>query len=274
MALPTFVQSFAVKVVKPRMPQDRWEHLRLALGQPAAAGPPSLTTLAKRHRTDKAGLHRYTEHYERFLSHLRDESFTFFEIGIGSNTRVRRAGASLKMWRDFFPHAQIVGLDIQDRLFLRGERITPYLGSQVDPEVLDRIFEDFDDIRVILDDGSHRPEHIRETFRLLFDRLPEDGIYIIEDTQTSYWPAWGGSLDRHDPTTTMALVKDLIDGLNHEEYLDDHEPSSTDLTIKAVHCFHNTVIIEKGDNREGTNKRHASKHDFGDTAQVAGPSAT
>gem|GEM_PF-4268745 len=43
----------------------------------------------------------------------------------------------------------------------------------------------------------------------------------------------------------MALVKDLIDGLNWEEFLTDRQPSPTDLSIIAVHCFHKTVIIEK-----------------------------
>lgn len=221
---------------------------------------PSLTELATTHGTDKWGMHRYTPHYERFLEHLREESFTLLEIGIGGYAHSGEGGASLRMWRDFFPRAQIVGLDIEDKSFVAGDRVHVYQGSQVDPAVLDRIVADFPDIKVIVDDGSHRPEHIRETFALLFERLPLDGVYAIEDTQTSYWPAWGGSLDRHDPTTTMALVKDLVDGLNYEEYLDPHyRPTPTDLTIKGLHCFHNLVILEKGDNREGTNKRVAAE---------------
>ena len=41
---------------------------------------------------------------------------------------------------------------------------------------------------MVVDDGSHRPaDIIRATFRLLFPLLPDgDGIYAIEDTQTSY----------------------------------------------------------------------------------------
>jgi len=207
---------------------------------------PSLTSLATIHGTDKWGLHKYTPHYERFLGHLRDDRFTLLELGIGGYSRTGEGGASLRMWRDFFPHAHIAGLDIEDKTFVADHRIHPYRGSQTDPAVLNRILTDHPDVKVIIDDGSHRPEHIRQSFDLLFDRLPLDGIYIIEDTQTSYWPAWGGSLDRTDPSTTMALVKDLIDGLNHEEFLDPHyRPTATDLTVKALHCFHNLVIIEK-----------------------------
>ena len=60
-----------------------------------------------------------------------------------------------------------------------------------------------------------------------------------------------------DPET---LVRRLLDGLNHEEFLDDdYEPSYTDLHVTAVHCYHNLVVIEKGDNREGSNKHIANK---------------
>ena len=39
--------------------------------------------------TDKATRHRFTQHYERHLGHLRDEEFTLFEIGIGGSDRPR-----------------------------------------------------------------------------------------------------------------------------------------------------------------------------------------
>lgn len=212
-----------------------------------------LTKYAIRFGTDKWGSHFYTPHYHRYLSHLRKKRFTLLEIGIGGYEEQGKGGESLRMWREYFPKAQIVGLDIVDKQFVASNRIRPYVGSQTDPEVIDQIFHDFPDIKVVVDDGSHRPEHIRESFRLIIDRLPADGIYIIEDTQTSYWPKYGGSLDRDAPETTMAMVKGLIDGLNHEEFLDDYMPTTTDRTIMAIHCFHNLVIIEKGSNDEGSN---------------------
>ena len=43
----------------------------------------NLTELAIEFRTDKWGVHRYTPHYERHLQHLRGESFTLLELGIG-----------------------------------------------------------------------------------------------------------------------------------------------------------------------------------------------
>jgi demethylmacrocin O-methyltransferase len=62
----------------------------------------------------------------------------------------------------------------------------------------------------------------------------------------------------------MDLVKDLVDGLNHEEFLlEGYEPTYTDQWVRAVHCYHNLVIIEKGDNREGTNRDNVAHELYG-----------
>lgn len=219
-----------------------------------------LTELAQEFKTDKFGTHRYTPHYQHHLEHLREREFTMLEIGIGGYARDGKGGASLRMWKHFFPKAQVLGLDIHDKSFVNAPRIKAIQGSQVDEALLHRIVEENGPIEVVIDDGSHRPHHIRETFRILFPLLAPNGIYAIEDIQTSYWPEWGGSEDRQDPTTTLALVKDLVDGLNYEEYVDEpYEPTYSDLHVVGVHAYHNLVIIEKGENKEGTNKRRVLK---------------
>jgi demethylmacrocin O-methyltransferase len=182
------------------------------------------------------------------------------EIGVGGYSREGKGGASLRMWKHFFPKAQILGLDIQDKSFVDAPRIKTIQGSQVDEELLVQIVKEHGPLEVIVDDGSHRPEHIRETFRILFPLLADGGIYAIEDTQTSYWPTWGGSEALDDPTRTMGLVKSLLDGLNYEEWADEaYEPTYSDLHVVAVHAYHNLVILEKGENREGTNRRRTPR---------------
>lgn len=178
------------------------------------------------------------------------------------------------MWKWFFPKAQIVGLDLEDKTWVEARRIKVYVGSQDDEQVLQRIVDEQGPIKVVIDDGSHRPEHIRETFRILFPLLEDDGIYVIEDTQTSYWPEFGGAEDRLAAGTTMELVKDLTDGLNFEEYVvKDYQPTYTDLHVTSVTCYHNLVVITKGDNLEGTNKHWVLKKRYGGERNP-GPSAT
>jgi demethylmacrocin O-methyltransferase len=231
----------------------------------------SLTELAEEFGSDKWGVHRYTPRYERHFAHLRDREMLVLELGIGGYAREHQGGASLRMWKWFFPRAQVVGLDIEDKSFVDEERITSFQGSQTDRGLLRRIAKRFGAPTIVIDDGSHRPPHVRKSFRILFPMLADGGLYVIEDIQTSYWPQWKGSLDLDDPSTSMAMVKRLLDGLNHEEFLDEvYEPSYTDLHVVAVHCYHNLVIIEKGDNREGSNKRIANKKWY--AKQAAGTS--
>jgi demethylmacrocin O-methyltransferase len=172
----------------------------------------SLTRLAQSLGTDKAGVHKYTQHYENHLRQLKWARFALLEIGVGGYAAKGQGGESLRMWSSFFPKAQVIGLDIEDKSFVEGRNIRIYQGHQTDEPLLRRIAAEAGLLKVIVDDGSHRPAHIRETFRVLFPLLASGGIYAIEDTQTSYWPEWGGSEDLQDSGTTMALVKSLLDG--------------------------------------------------------------
>jgi demethylmacrocin O-methyltransferase len=255
------VRRWLVRTVKPRVGDRTWARLR-ALGRPGSRGSraepatarETLTDLGRRYGTDKVR-HGYTAVYERHLEHLRDVDLTLFEIGIGGARRRGEGGASLRMWKDYFPRGQVVGLDIADKSFVAEPRIHVHQGDQTDRAVLERIVAEHGPVQVVIDDGSHRPEHVRATFAVLFPLLADGGTYVIEDTQTSYWPRWGGSEDRSDPDTTMGLVKDLVDGLNWVEFLDEgYEPTYTDLNITGIHAYHNVVILEKGHNQGWTNK--------------------
>ena len=164
------------------------------------------------------------------------------------------------MWKWFFTDAQIVGVDIEDKSFVDEDRITSYLGSQTDRVLMERIVAEHGAPTIVIDDGSHRPQDVVDSFAILFPLLADGGLYVIEDIQTSYWPQWGGSLDLDDPATSMAMVRRLLDGLNHEEFLDaDHEPTYTDRHVVAVHSYHNLVVVVKGENLEGSNKRAVNR---------------
>ncbi|GAA4096359.1 hypothetical protein GCM10022248_79280 [Nonomuraea soli] len=274
------VYSAVAKTIKPLVGQKNWEHLRRLRRKPApkltakaaarqrkldraaeiAAISHDLNELAVYFKTDKWGGHRYTQHYQRHLQHLKNESFNLVEIGIGGYNRAGQGGASLRMWKHFFPNAQIFGIDIQDKSFVDEKRITTFIGDQSDPTSLLDIAGRIGTLDVIIDDGSHRSPHVITTFETLFPLLRDGGIYAVEDTQTSYWPEWLGSEDLNDPNTTMGMLKGLVDGLNYEEFVDEeYRPSYTDLNVVGAHYYHNLVILEKGKNAEGTNRRNILK---------------
>ncbi|MFE0511426.1 hypothetical protein, partial [Streptomyces sp. NPDC058964] len=195
--------------------------------------------------------------------HINNYTFNRVYMGLGCTPPPGQGGASLRMWKQFFPKAQIFGMDIQDKSFVDEDRITTFIGDQSDPSSLNAVADKIGELDVIIDDGSHRSPHVLTTFATLFPRLKDGGIYAVEDTQSSYWPEWMGSEDRDDPNTSMAMLKRLTDGLNYEEFVDEnYQPTYTDLNVVAVHFYHNLVIIEKGRNAEGTNKRKALKQRY------------
>ena len=210
--------------------------------------------MATKYRSEDWVRHGYAPRYERHFTQLRDTAFTLLEIGIGTDHQGGAGGSSLRMWKHFFPKAQIVGLDLCDRSFLNEKRVLTYQGNQTDADLLRIIARRHRELKIIIDDGSHRPEQIRTTFAILFPVLADGGFYAIEDTQTSYWPRFGGSADLKDPATTMGMIKDFLDGLNYEEFGDCGARSYADSHVVAVHCYHNLVIIEKGRNADGGNR--------------------
>ena len=213
----------------------------------------SLRAIAIETGTDKEGAHSYTGAYERHLGHLRDEPITLLEIGIGGYADPGQGGASLRMWKAFFPRARIIGLDIEDKSRLAEDRITILQGDQGDRAFLDGIAHEYGPFDVVIDDGSHRCAHVIASFEALFPHLTEHGIYAIEDLQTSYWETYGGSSGEDRRGTSMTLIQSLIDGLNHAEFdIPHYEPTYTDRWVTSVTAYHNLAFIQKGRNDEGS----------------------
>jgi 8-demethyl-8-alpha-L-rhamnosyltetracenomycin-C 2'-O-methyltransferase len=219
--------------------------------------PADLTGLAVRYGTDKwSALHRYTPHYQRHLGPLRDRRLTVLEIGIGGFGDPAAGGRSLRMWKHYFPRAIIYGMDIEDKRGVDEPRLVTIQADQSDPEELARVAARFGPFDIIVDDGSHISSHVITTFRALFPCLRPNGLYIIEDLCTSYWPEVfnGSDSDLNDPDTTVGFLKTFLDGLHHEEFLrpDVREPQPTDAQINAIHFYHNMTVMEKRPNNEGS----------------------
>jgi hypothetical protein len=215
----------------------------------------NLLRLAMIYGTDKWGGHWYAAHYARYFGHLRRKKIILLEIGVGGYEHPKDGGGSLRMWRRYFPNAQIVGLDYYDKSPHAEKRIRIYRGDQSDEKLLRRIVAEVGRPDLIIDDGSHVNQHVLKSFEVLFPLLADDGMYVVEDTQTAYWPAEGGSSDNLlNAPTSMCMFKSLVDGLNHEEFIKPgYVPSYLDQNITALHFHHNLVFIQKGRNQEGSN---------------------
>lgn len=215
-----------------------------------------LDKIAAKHGTDKWGSHWYTPHYHRHFLHLRRKPINLLEIGVGGYAS-RYGGRSLRMWKQYFPKANIFALDIFDKKHLEEDRITIFQASQTDRKSVRSILKKIGEIDICIDDGSHVNMDVIQTFEIIFPYIKFGGLYVVEDMQTSYWPfaGFGGSsIDLSSPTTTMGYFKQRLDGLNFKEFdRPGYHPSPFDRSIVGMHFYHNLLFIEKGRNNEESN---------------------
>jgi len=237
----------ALKLVRSTLTLRQRRSLRILL---ANIYPWDLNTLALIYGSDKWGGHFYTAHYHEHFHKLKNKKLKILEIGVGGYEDPHYGGASLRMWKRYFPQSMIYSLDIHDKGPLQEKRIRIFQGSQADEAFLRKVCDEAGPFDIIIDDGSHVVEHVLTSFKTLFPLMKEDGIYAIEDIQTTYWPDFGGnSKNLNDPLTSMNFLKKLTDGLNHKEFeLPDYSPSYFDQHIVSMHFYHNLVIIHKGQN--------------------------
>src|SRR5208337_3863139 len=92
-----------------------------------------LCELAKKWGTDKVGNHSYTPYYHSLFEGRRAEIKKVLEIGIGNDDDMGteyRAGASIFMWEEYFPNADIYALDILPEALINKGRIRSYQCNQ------------------------------------------------------------------------------------------------------------------------------------------------
>lgn len=236
-------------------PRDTSFLNRLGLRTRAFLNSRKLIKLATIFETDKWGPHSYARHYDHHFASIRKRPLTVLEIGVGGYDNPNAGGESLRVWKWFFPNSQIVGIDHHPKTAIEEARIRTFQGSQADASFLERVVSEIGRPDIIIDDGSHLNAHVIAAFQALFPLLKDDGIYVVEDLQTSYWPSFGGvTHPAPDTPTTMNFFRGLIDGLNHSEYLDPgYEPTVYDRHMVSMHFYHNLMFIYKGLNNEGSN---------------------
>ena len=200
----------------------------------------SLAQIGKKYPTSKNRT-GFIPIYESYFDRLREKEINILEIGVDK-------GDSLRLWRDYFTKAKICGLDIVKKDFSINN-VEIFCGDQSDHNFLSKIVEKYGKFDVIIDDGCHVSKHIISSFNYLFDYLSENGLYIIEDLQTSYIPRFGGSrLNLNKKKTSMNFIKTLSDSINYEH---NDKPffkkSIYDGKIKSIYFHQNIGFVCKGE---------------------------
>lgn len=141
----------------------------------------TLDEIGLRFGTDKSSqFHNYLNFYDSFMAPMREAPITLLEIGVFR-------GASLHMWREYFPNAKIVGVDIQPNAKqFESERVHVELADQSNLQHLAELSVKHGPFDIVIEDGSHMWEHQITTLRALFPFVKNGGYYVVEDLQTNY----------------------------------------------------------------------------------------
>ena len=152
----------------------------------------------------------YLRHYDEFLQPYKDMDDVLLEIGVAE-------GASLRLWENFFTRAKIVGVDINDKAKqFATARSSIEIGSQDNAEFLTLLANKYKP-KIIIDDGSHRADHVVFTFEHLFPQMPYGGLYIIEDLHVHFGqgaPRWRGNATITPQRYLQDLIPRIISSIN------------------------------------------------------------
>ncbi len=166
------------------------------------SGPSEFAALCDKYGSDKGSngeparpylwpAHTYARFYEQIFSHCREQMRMVLECGIGTNNPALTStmgikgapGASLRVWRDYFPNAHVFGVDIDRDILFEDERITTHYVDQTKAHTIRDMWKTIGnpEMDVIVDDGLHTFAAAISFFEASIEHLASTGLYVIED---------------------------------------------------------------------------------------------
>lgn len=182
----------------------------------------------------------YFDVYDAYFAKYVNKCPTVVEVGVWN-------GGSLQMWSEYFgAGAHIYGIDRDPNILnapVEGTRMV--VGDQGDPEFWKMFLTQVPEIDVFLDDGGHHMFQQIITLEHVWPHISENGVYICEDTHTSYQPFFGGTPEAH---TFMAYAKDLVEVMHRNHHGGKLSPKNSHMfgDLKTVHFYDSMVVLQKG----------------------------
>jgi hypothetical protein len=200
---------------------------------------------------------RYFDVYQRYLEKYEGKNITFIEVGVQN-------GGSMEMWSKFFgPESKLYGIDIDPKcaeLKYDNPNVNIIIGDQESKEFWDTILPSIGPIDVFIDDGGHFIPQQIVTFEKVWNKIKRNGVYICEDTHTSYFQRFNSSYKSQN--SFIEYAKDFADIL-HLKKTDQYNSligenisniirSNENLVKKefahdlsSIHFYDSMIVIEK-----------------------------
>lgn len=176
--------------------------------------------------------------YEKYLSGYRGSPVTILEIGVNH-------GGSIDMWRTYLGNrCRYIGVDINPECKkFEEENVRIFIGDQSDRKFLSRLADSVGVIDILINDGGHSMIQQWTTFDVLYPKVAVPGVYICEDTHTSYFPEFGGG--RNSPKSFMSRIRRKVDDLNAWHYKSGNAIDDFVRTTESMHFYDSVVVIQK-----------------------------
>jgi len=163
--------------------------------------PTAMCRVMSRHGSDKGTKHNYTTLYSVLFGKLRNEPLRIFELGLGTNNPdlvssmgvYGRPGASMRGWRELFPHALVYGADIDRDILFTDDRIETFYCDQLDAGAIRDLWSQpslREPMDIIIDDGLHTFEGNVSFMNGSLEHLGPGGVYVVEDILSNALESW------------------------------------------------------------------------------------
>jgi hypothetical protein len=207
--LPRLVASFFVRRTSKvqGFPGGHTSELVHQLRGTNVLAPTEMCRVMTWHESDKGqGWHNYTTIYSVLFGKLRDQPLRIFELGVGTNNPKFPAnmgvngspGASLRGWRELFPHALVYGGDIDRDILFEEDRIKTFYCDQLDSVAIRDLWSQpvlQGGMDIIIDDGLHTFEGNISFLDGSLEQLRPGGVYVIEDILQETIARWHNQLE-------------------------------------------------------------------------------
>ena len=187
---------------------------------------------------------RYFDVYDRHFQKFKGENITFIEVGVQN-------GGSLEMWSRYFgPESKIYGIDVDPKcsdLLYDNPNIKIIIGDQASEEFWDKTLLEIGPVDIMVEDGGHHMKQQIVTFEKVFPIINLNGVYVCEDTHTSYWDDYSGGYK--NMASFIEYSKNFVDVLHYEFMRNGHgqikDKVNLSKGLSSISYYDSMVVFEK-----------------------------
>lgn len=182
----------------------------------------------------------YFEIYEQYFAKYKGRPVNILEIGISH-------GGSLQLWKKYFgDQANVYAIDVNPQCKkFEEEKVNIFIGSQSDEAFLQSVLKELPDLDIVLDDGGHTMLQQIVSFENLYLKVKNGGLYIVEDTHTSYWHEYHGGIKKTG--SFIEYSKNLVDSIYEGHITEKGKILINEITrhINSIAFYDSIVVFEK-----------------------------